>query len=375
MNVLWDLRLFSYGYRDRGVGTYCREVASALLRRRPEMNIVVWADRDAVPETLQSDTFTWIPYHKGTWKSGMFILPWLIRRHRIDLLHYWVALGPLRAIGLTPWPCVPSVATVYDIGVELWDTPWCRAVKNSAYWSAQKRLFLKLKGILAISSATMQDITVRFPSCRAAHDVVYMPLTMESSRELPPTRRLPFFITLGGAAHKNCAAVVAAFARIRKQHPDFSLRILGEIDKDEESLTVLPDGVSIEPTMERYREYLSTASGLLFCSRSEGLGIPPLEAMRQGCPLLLSSIPPLLETCAGAGKFVDPRSIDAIARGIEDLIAHNALWAGRSACGAPVYRSLSGDAPDRCLRMYEKLTNTTIACNAPPPSSAEGKGP
>ena len=363
MNVLWDFRLFSYGYRDRGIGVWCRSVTSSILRLQPKINLFVWGDRAAVPAVLQDQSFTWIPYRKGSWKSCILILPWLVIHHRIDLLHYWVALGPLRAIGISPLCPCPSIACVFDMGVENWDIPHCRAVKRSTYWAMQKRFFTSTNGCLADSAATMGEITHVFSAVPEVRQVVYMPIHDEHM--IPPSiERLPYFITLGGSIHKNCLRVVKAFSHVRSRHPDYRLVILGETDTIEESLINLPGGVMLEPSLERYEEHLRSCSGLLFCSLYEGLGIPPLEAMSFGCPLLLSDIPPLRETCSDAGLFVDPLSVEAITAGIEKLITDTSEWAMRSLTGAKVYHSLSNDSPDQVLRMYEQLTGTTMARKA-----------
>ncbi|MBN1577198.1 MAG: glycosyltransferase [Chitinispirillaceae bacterium] len=375
MNILWDFRLFSYGYRDRGIGTWCRNVAASILKLRPDCRLFVWGDRSTIPAQLQANSIIWIPYRKGSWKSSILILPWLVLRHRIDLLHYWVTLGPLPSIGMTPFAPCPSIATVYDMGVELWGTPYGNHVRSTAYWSMQKRYFSSISGIIAISGATMEDLLRTVSPAAAIRDVVYMPLIDTSPQPPPATQRGAFFITLGGSTHKNCSSIVAAFSRVRSRHPAYRLIILGPIDPAEESLAMLPDGVTLVPSMERYEEYLRTCSGLLFCSLYEGLGIPPLEAMRRGCPLLLSAIAPLNETCSGAGRFVDPRSVDGIAEGIDALVTDTALWADRSLSGAKAYRMLSDDASDRCLRMYERLTGKTVSRQASDSLSPPGGRP
>ncbi|MBN1309465.1 MAG: glycosyltransferase [Chitinispirillaceae bacterium] len=365
MNILWDLRLFSYGYRDRGIGTWCRSVAASILKVHPGCRLFLWGDRAAVPAALHADSSVWIPYRKGSWESSILILPWLALRHRIDLLHYWVALGPLQSIGIAPFAPCPSIATVHDMGVELWNTPYGNYVRSTAYWSMQKRFFSSINGIIANSKATMEDLLQTVSTATGVRDVVYMPLIHTLPQPTATMQRGTFFITLGGGIHKNCSRVVAAFTRVKARHPAYRLIILGAVNPAEESLAALHEGVTVETSMERYGEYLHTSSGLLFCSLYEGLGIPPLEAMLQGCPLLLSAIAPLHETCSGAARFADPRSIEQIAEGIEALIADTALWAARSLAGAKAYRMLSDDAPDRCLRMYERLTGKTVARRAP----------
>lgn len=64
----------------------------------------------------------------------------------------------------------------------------------------------------------------------------------------------------------------------------------------------------------------SGATAFLFPSLAEGFGIPPVEAMSCGCPVLISDIPALREVTRGAALSVDPADVDAIAEGIRRLV-------------------------------------------------------
>lgn len=364
MRVLWDWRLFSYGYRNRGIGIYCSRLAQGILASNPTCRIFIWGDRSCVPPELHHDSFTWIPYSRGSWKSSIFVIPYLMFRYNIDIIHYWVALGPLRDIGIAPLHTGTAIATIYDIGVACWNTPYSNTIKKSAYWAAQKLFFSSVQGILSISHATQQDLTCFFAARTTAqqHAVTYVPFDTEpGNRQIASVKRQSYFITLAGSLHKNCAAVIAAFANVRKKHPLYKLIILGALDPIEEGCTHLPPGVSHEPSMAQYTHHLCHCSGLLFCSLHEGLGIPPLEAMQAGCPMVLSAIPSLRETCSGAACFVDPHRIASIEEGIFVLIRDNLFWQEQAIRGASAYAALSHDAAAICIAMYRHIYTGTTA--------------
>jgi glycosyltransferase involved in cell wall biosynthesis len=75
------------------------------------------------------------------------------------------------------------------------------------------------------------------------------------------------------------------------------------------------------------------ALALVFPSLYEGFGLPPLEAMACGCPVIASSIPALRETCGDAALYVDPLAPDDIARALRRLIDDPALRADLRARG------------------------------------------
>ena len=158
MRVAWDLRLFSLGYAGRGIGVYTQAVASAILAspRRPE--IVVIGNRESVGRYLPPADIDIIECSPGGWRRDLLRLPGLLRGRRIDILHYWVALGPLHRLGMSAIPPCPVCATVYDLGVDLWhEAPFLRAVRRSWYWRVQKFLARRLAGALCISEATRTD--------------------------------------------------------------------------------------------------------------------------------------------------------------------------------------------------------------------------
>jgi glycosyltransferase involved in cell wall biosynthesis len=70
---------------------------------------------------------------------------------------------------------------------------------------------------------------------------------------------------------------------------------------------------------------LSRALGLAFVSLNEGFGIPILEAMQCGCPVLTSNVSSMPEVAGDAALLVDPYSVDAIAEGLRTLASSQEL--------------------------------------------------
>lgn len=358
MKILWDLRLFSTNYKDRGIGKYCTEVINSIFDFNPGLEVYVWGEREKTPSILEGKSIKWIAYKKSSWKSSIFILPILSIIYKIDLIHYWVTLGPLREIGISPLLFVKSIGTVYDLGIEEWDTPWCNAVKRSYYWKFQKLFVPFISAFHTISNHTSNRIKNIIPYANRKNlEVIYLPLKKVNCKG---EKREPYFISLGGAIHKNLKRVVEAFSLIKSIYPQYSLKLLGYIDKKEEGIEDVGEGISFENDMRNYIEHLKKSSGLIFCSLYEGLGIPPLEAMQYGCPLVLSSIPSLFETCNESGYFVDPYSSESIANGIKELIINNKKWEEKSFKGGIKYREVSNNAGEKCLQLYEKISGKRI---------------
>ncbi|NLP03336.1 MAG: glycosyltransferase family 4 protein [Fibrobacter sp.] len=352
MNILWDLRLFSFGYGSRGAGRFTEALTKAIIECNDDFRIFAWGDKTKFHNSILENKLEWIPYRISNWKSDLFTIPALILKHKIDLFHYWIALGPKWQIGLGLFNPCATVATLYDPGVELWDIPFLKAVRTSRYWKMQKRLIKSTDRFICISKATLSGFAGIFPSLKDRMQTIYMPLT---DSRYKGKKRDPYLITLGGSIHKNCARVVKAFSMIKDSFPHYKLLILGKIDRKEENLESVTENVFFEENMDFYHHHLTHASGLLFFSLYEGLGIPPLEAMSYGCPVAASRIPSIEETCGEAARLADPLQTEAIADAISDLIINNDLWAARSMEGASKYRELSKNSGTNCIEMYREL--------------------
>lgn len=140
----------------------------------------------------------------------------------------------------------------------------------------------------------------------------------------------PYFLYVGShKAHKNLPRLLQAYARtgLRKHirmlitgYPDKNL--LSEIDK----LSLRNAVVFCCPTEnEDLADLYRGALALLFPSLYEGFGLPPLEAMACGTPVLTSNVCALPETVQDAGLLVDPTRVESIAEGISALAESNEL--------------------------------------------------
>jgi len=146
--------------------------------------------------------------------------------------------------------------------------------------------------------------------------------------ERPATARPhanPYLLFVGNLKpHKNLARTLEAFARVADRVPhDFLIAGSGDVDALKRGL---PPAIAPRlrflgtlPT-DVLRSMVAHASGLVLASLYEGFGLPPLEAMALGVPVLVSRRASLPEVCGDAALYCDPESVDDIARGLEELL-------------------------------------------------------
>ncbi len=146
----------------------------------------------------------------------------------------------------------------------------------------------------------------------------------------------PYFLYVGGAdARKNVSQLVSAFAAAKQSLPaDTSLVLAGELTAERvrhllsslqlsqlEKQVIGLGAVTDEDLCGLYAHALAT----VFVSLSEGLGLPALEAMSCGCPVIASKGTALSETVGDAGLLVDPQSITEIAEALISVSKDAAL--------------------------------------------------
>jgi glycosyltransferase involved in cell wall biosynthesis len=131
-----------------------------------------------------------------------------------------------------------------------------------------------------------------------------------------------YFVALGNLTpNKNLAVALEAL----EQLPDALLAVIGSVNQRVFANSL--EGRFGERLVfcgrvddANVRGLLGKATALLFPSLYEGFGIPPLEAMVNGCPVIASDIPPVREVCGDIPLYFDPRSPDQLAGAMRALL-------------------------------------------------------
>ncbi len=162
-----------------------------------------------------------------------------------------------------------------------------------------------------------------------------------------------YFLAIGSpVANKNLARAIEAFRSLGE--PDRRFVIVGSVDRAVfgASFERIPPGVVMAGGLSdaKMAALIREARALVFPSLYEGFGIPPLEAMQYGCPVLASDIPPVREVCADAAVFFDPLDIVSIAAAMRRSIDEPSLRADLARRGSERVQHYSWSASAELLQ-------------------------
>jgi glycosyltransferase involved in cell wall biosynthesis len=243
--------------------------------------------------------------------------PRLIRRHRLDVMHSPYVIGPLLS-------SVPVVVTVYDLIFELHPEYTPRRALRLAYRTMASASLRRASAVIAVSEATRHDLEEWYPATRGRTHVVSAGVSAAFSRVADPTRLadvrerygLPpnFVLAVGaGRPHKNFGVLVEAAQELARDGLDVVLasapdRRFGDAVGD------LIDRRGVEKHVTRIQDVreedmaalYTLADVFVFPSFIEGFGLPMLEAMAAGTPVVAADIPVVREVGGDAILLFDP---------------------------------------------------------------------
>jgi glycosyltransferase involved in cell wall biosynthesis len=332
------------GYRQTGVSRYIAELVAALPAALPDDDLLLYARRgEQIPPGVRlvpAPGRTVDPLARIVWET--VALPVLTRRGRLDLFHGTVNTLP-------PFLPCPAIVTVHDLALLRWPEQVPR--RRHAFLSrAIPRAVRQARWVIAVSEATKQDVVRTFgiPPER----VLVTPLGVDARfRPAEPGRLAafrerhglsdPYLLWVGTLEpRKNLPRLLEAFAQLGSEIPHRLVLVgpegwrTGELAATLERLA-LGDRVRFTGFVsnEVLPLWYAPADLFLFPSLYEGFGLPILEAMACGTPVVTSNVSSMPEVGGDAACYADPESADAIAAAIRRVLNDPELRATMRARG------------------------------------------
>jgi glycosyltransferase involved in cell wall biosynthesis len=270
----------------------------------------------------------------GTWQSvplrhapervwEQLLLPLALRRHRVDVFHWPSGAGGLL---LRPLAGCRVVVTVHDL-IPLVFPEYFRSAMHRRYFHFLLGLSRRADAVITVSEASKNDLVMRGRFDPSKITVIGEAVDRELvAQELPaPTlRERPYLLAMGaGEPRKNVARVIEAFEQVAGSIPH-ELLVVGAPWRGRD--ITIPPGGRVRGlgavTNAQLRELYAGATALIYPSLYEGFGLPVLEAMAGGTPVVTSEAGSLREIAGPAALYVDPRDRRSIASAIVELVSN-----------------------------------------------------
>ncbi|USN53235.1 MAG: glycosyltransferase family 4 protein [Candidatus Nomurabacteria bacterium] len=356
-----------------GVGHYTYFLIKNLLQQDKRNEYVLFFDssmKDLRPFRRDNATPKYFPFSERRrylpFAYSHVLTARAMQTERLDLFHAPANIIPLGYTG-------PAVVTIHDLAI----------YKNPSWFPRQifstkllvPKSLTRAERIIAVSESTAEDLRELFKVPSEKISVIYEGVDVRPNPGEPqpdprerfnlPDDYLCFVGTL--EPRKNLPRLIRAYAQALRQDVRFHnipLVLAGKKGWQSAEVFAALEQEGIQDNVH-YLGYISKneklelirhARAFVFPSLYEGFGLPVIEAMALGTPVLTSDISSLPEITGGAAYLVDPEEVNAIANGLARLAFDDNLRQRLSQQGLEQARRFSWDKVAlRTIAVYEKI--------------------
>ena len=367
-----------------GVGTYIRNVVRTLARLDRDNKYFLIGSPAKVAECGPlPPNFHAVPLAgRDDALKGNLDFRAIVRRLGCDVVHiphlFWIPRG---------LSC-PYILTVHDLLEHMYGSRNSSSLRRSLHFYLTRRVLRRAARVIAVSQFTKNEIEKLLAIPDARIEVVYNAIderflrghATDADLDLIARRYLvnyPFILYAGAIRpHKNVVRIIEAFSALKselqkeQQFQDLKLIIIGDDLSSHPRLrrTVVRSGVQNDVRflgfvpIEVLRIFYDVAKVCVFPSLYEGFGLPPLEAMAHGTPVVTSNTSSLPEVTGNAALLVNPENVFEIQRGLQRALLDPVLRAQMRQRGYEQAQRFSWTASvSRILEIYREVAGARVA--------------
>lgn len=312
--------------------------------------------------------------------AGQIYLPYLLKKLKIDIYHCprnW--LFPLLKL-------CKYVITVHDVYPLLFPQRFS-SIKDLLYYEYYKvsthSIPQKADAVITDSGNSKNEIVQllgisgdRVTVIPMAPDKIFRVMPQQITKERIVAKYnipLPFIMHVGGTQrYKNTSSLIQAFHKLHScsKAVNHNLVIVGELGQSETNVRELVNKLNLDEQVvftgfvsnEDLVLLYNAAELFVHLSLYEGFGLPILEAMACGTPVLASNSSAIPEVAGNAGLLVDPMNIGGIAEGMLTLLSNNDLRQKLRQKGLNRAKLFSGEeAAKQTLSVYKRVYSQTTS--------------
>ncbi|MBU3111575.1 glycosyltransferase family 4 protein [Clostridium lacusfryxellense] len=360
-------------YSGTGIGTYTENIVKNLVNIDTINNYhVFWSGNNY--ESIKKDNCKIVMTsrkHQRFFEDYYF--PQNIEKENIDIYHM-----PQNGIGFSDEISCKKIVTIHDL------IPYVmpETVGRSYLLKFLKEMPIIMggsDGIITVSEFSKRDILRFFPIDEKkifvtplAADKKYTPLDKLHCKNLLETiynLTKPFILYLGGFSdRKNIESAITAFSKVYKDlNKDYNLVIVGNYRDSSQRLVKLTNELKMESHVvftgfvpeEHLPIFYNSCDTFIYPSFYEGFGLPPLEAMNCGTPVIASKLTSIPEVVGDGGILIDPYNISEISLAIGNLLSNESLRSELSSKALIRASEFSWqNTASNTLKVYESIYNS-----------------
>jgi glycosyltransferase involved in cell wall biosynthesis len=339
--IALDITPLQTGHRLRGVGRYTSHLVPALAALPGDETVYLLAYRGPLdlPPLPPRIRVRYLPRFARLGRAAALLshqiaLPLLLRLLRVDLFHAPCLSHDPSVPGLPFYPAVPTVVTIHDLMPLHYPATLLAPWRKRAFYHRQLAAARRARHILTDSEHVRRDIITRLRVPDSQVTAVPLGVSIEPVPASPAATKPPYILHVGGDYfNKNVGTLREAYTCLRAgDRTTHRLHLVGgEVTPMDEAGSA-PDGGDVRhftglSAAELAAQYRGAAL-FAFPSIDEGFGLPPLEAMAYGVPVVAARAGALPEVLGDAACFVDPRDVAGWAAAM-DAILRDPYLAGR----------------------------------------------
>jgi glycosyltransferase involved in cell wall biosynthesis len=368
--------IHSIGSQKGGNETYYRELIAELMKIRCDHKFFLYYTHPVIAQQIEAnDHFVLerlLPSHPLL--RIPYTIPRRARRDKLDLFHAQFIVPPFLKC--------KTVTSIFDIAFErfpqFFDAAQRSALKVLVPWSARKA-----DHIITLSEHSKKDIVQAYGIAEDKITVTHLaagpsffPQDKEKSQEQLAQRygiHGDFVLYLGRLqARKNLARLVEAYALVRKAGVPQKLVIAGKQDSLFEPIYSRIKELNLEQDVllpgyvhaEDVPAFFSAADVFIFPSLYEGFGLPVIEAMSCGVPVITSRGSSLEEVAGDAALLIDPLDEFSIAQALKQVLGDNEFRKRLGEAGLKRSKQFDlKDAARQTVAVYERVIEAAIHGN------------
>lgn len=353
--------------RESGTSTgrYMDKLIEYLHMLTPKHEIVVLAKNhrlDFIRDIAPNFTVVETPYKEFT-LSEQLSFKRQIESLKPDLVHFPIVQQPVLYSGKV-------VTTMQDLTTTRFRNPsknpvsyW---VKQQVYKVINRYVARKSVALIAISDYAKQDIAryCRVPESKFTTTLLSADPLAETSVPFEPLVGKDFIMYVGRPLpHKNLGRLIEAFALLQKKHPNLHLVLAGKKDASYEIHEKNIEKMGLKNVIfsgfiedSELRWLYENCRAYAFPSLSEGFGLPALEAMLHGAPVVSSNATSLPQVCGDAALFFNPLDVGDMAKKIDSVLSDEKLRTELIAKGHKQIKKFSWQRmAQQTLEVYEQV--------------------